>query len=215
MADNVQTTPLSRSIIQLIQNEIVQATQQNPKSLPVSVVAVSNAMVKVKFELNSTINFPQITVPQAISRYARPPTQVGDKGFVVAADLYLGGVTGLGGGVADYLRKEGNLSTLVFVPLSNTNFPSVDGNAYNVTAPNGVVLKDDSGNSKITLTPSSIVLSCGANSKITLTSSSVTISYGSNSIVVDTHGASIGGKDFATHVHSGVTIGSDNTGGVV
>ena len=215
MADNVQTTPLSRSIIQLIQSEILQATQQNPKSLPVSVVAISNAMVTVKFEINSPITFPQITVPQAISRYARPPTQVGDKGFVVAADLYLGGVTGLGGGVADYLRKEGNLSTLVFVPLSNTNFPAVDANAYNVTAPNGVVLKDDSGNSKITLTPSSIVISCGANSKITLTSTGITLSYGTNSIVINATGASIGGRDFATHVHSGVQTGGSNTGGVV
>jgi hypothetical protein len=198
MADNTQKTPLARSLIQLIESQIASATQQNPQSLPCSVVAINGAMVTVKFEITGPISFPQITVPQAISRYARPPTQIGDKGMVIASDLYLGGVTGLGGGTANYLRKESNLSTLVFVPLSNTNFPKVDQNAYNITAPNGAVIKDDSGNSIITLTPSSITLSCGGHS-----------------VVIDSSGVKIDGRLFLTHTHSGVTAGGSNTGGVV
>jgi hypothetical protein len=197
MADNSQTTPLARTLTYFVQSEIRDKLQQIGQSLPVSVVAVDGPFVTVQFEVQSPITFPNITIAQAISRYARPPTQVGDKGFVVAADVYLGGVTGLGGGYANYLREEANLSTLVYVPLSSTSWPAVDPNAYNITAPNGAVIKDDSGNSVITLTPSSIVLQCG-----------------SSSIVIDASGVTIMGKDFLTHVHSGVEPGPSNTGGV-
>jgi len=197
MADNSQTTPLARTLTYFVQSEIRDKLQQIGQSLPVSVVAVDGPFVTVQFEVQSPITFPNITIAQAISRYARPPTQIGDKGFVVAADVYLGGVTGLGGGYANYLREEANLSTLVYVPLSSTSWPAVDPNAYNITAPNGAVIKDDSGNSVITLTPSSIVLQCG-----------------SSSIVIDASGVTIMGKDFLTHVHSGVEPGPSNTGGV-
>ena len=155
-------------------------------------------MVTVNFELNGPITFPQIEVPQAISRYARPPTQVGDKGFVISADAYLDGVTGLGTGTATYNQPPPNLSALVFFPLANTSFPTVDANAYNITGPNGCVIKDDSGSSVITLTPSSITLSCGGHS-----------------IVIDSGGVKIDGRVFLTHKHSGVQTGGGNTGNVV
>jgi hypothetical protein len=187
-----------------VKGAIDDSSQQFGQQLPCSVVAIKGSMVTVKFEVNSNITFPQITVPQAISRYARPPIQIGDKGFLTSSDVYLGGVTGLGGGVADYSRKESNLSTLVFVPLSNVSFPSVDTNAYNITGPNGAVIQDDSGNAKITLTPSQIVLSVGGNN-VTINSSGVSI----------TGTLTINGKPFLSHEHSGVTAGSGNTGAVV
>ena len=197
--ENGQTIPVVRTLTTFVQNEIYNQLQQMGQSLPVSIVEVDGPFVTVKFEVQSPdITFPNIKVAQAISRYARPPTQIGDKGFVVAADVYLGGVTGLGGGYANYGRIESNLSTLVYVPLSNISWPSVDQNAYNITAPNGAVIKDDSGNSVITLTPSSITLQCGGSS-----------------IVIDASGVTIMGKDFLTHVHSGVEPGPSNTGGVV
>jgi len=199
MPNNAQTTPIARTLTTFVQREILSQMQQQGKSLPVSVVEVDGAFVTVQFEVQSPdISFPTIKVPQAISRYARPPTQVGDTGFVVAADVYLGGVTGLGGGYANYGRLESNLSTLVFVPLSKTSWPSVDPNAYNITAPNGVVIKDDSGNSTITLTPSSIVLQCGGSS-----------------IVINASGVTIMGRDFLTHHHTGVSTGPSQTGNVV
>jgi len=204
MLNNVQNTPISRTLPELISQQIGNATQQIPQSLPVSVVSVQGAFVTVKFEVQSTITFPLIKVPQAISRYARPPTQVGDRGFVVSSDIYLGGVTGLGGGVANYGRKEANLSTLVFFPLSNTAFPSVDSNAYNITAPNGAVIKDDSGHSVITLTPSSITLACGSNS-IVISSSGISLTGTLN----------INGSPYLLHEHKNVMTGTNNTGGVV
>lgn len=196
MSENSQTTPLVRTLTDFTQNEIERQIQLRGHSLPVSVVAVEGAFVTIKFEVQSPdFTFPNIKVPQAISRYARPPTQVGDKGFVVAADVYLGGVTGLGGGYANFDRLDSNLSTLVYVPLSNTSWPSVDQNAYNVTAPNGAVIQDDSGNCKITLTSSSITLQCG-----------------SSSVVIDSSGVKIMGKDFLTHRHVGVRSGPDQSG---
>lgn len=198
MSENSQTTPLARTLTNYTQAEIARQIQLRGQSLPVSVVEVEGPFVTIKFEVQSPdITFPNIKVPQAISRYARPPTQVGDKGFVVAADVYLGGVTGLGSGYANFDQLESNLSTLVFVPLSNVSWPSVDANAYNITAPNGAVIQDDSGNCKIIVTSSSITLQCG-----------------SNGIIIDGSGVKIMGKDFLTHKHVGVRAGSDQSGGV-
>lgn len=201
---NPQTIPVGRSLSQYVNGTIQSAAQQFGQSLPCSVVAVKNNMVTVNFEVVSNITFPQITVPQAISRYARPPTQVGDKGFVIAADAFLGGVAGLGGGTASYGRTQGNLSTLVFVPLSNINFSAVDANAYNITGPNGAVIQDDKGSSVITLTPDSITLAHGSNS-VVISGSGITI----------TGTLTINGKAYLSHEHSGVATGSSNTGGVV
>jgi len=64
------------------------------------------------------------------------PTQVGDLGLTMPSDVYLGGVSGLGGGVAD-MRRRGNLSTLMFVPVSNSGSPPDDQNAAQTTGPNG------------------------------------------------------------------------------
>ena len=198
MSDNTQTTPFGRTLPKVAQNEIINDALQQGYSLPVSVVSVSNAFVTVKFEMQSSITFPNIEVPQAISRYARPPTQIGDKGFVVSADAFLGGMTGKGTGTAVYGRKEANLAALVFVPLSNTAFETVDPNAYTITAPNGAVIKDDSGASKITILPGSI-----------------TISSNGSSIVIDASGVKIMGKDFLTHKHVGVQTGTSDTGNVL
>ena len=197
MGNNVQKTSFAKGMVNYVQGEIANQLGQLGQALPVSVVAVDNAMVTVKFEVEGPITFPQVKVPQTISRYARPPTQVGDKGMVMAADTYLGGVSGLGGGVATYGQKMPNLSALVFVPLSNKAWPAVDADAYNITAPNGAVIQDDSGNSVITLTPSSI-----------------TLAVGGNSIVIDASGVKIMGKDFLTHKHTGVTPGGGTTGNV-
>jgi hypothetical protein len=203
MNSNPQTVPFARSLPRTVEGIALNLAELPGKSLPCSVVSVNNAMVKVKFEVQG-ITLPQITVPQAISRYARPPTQVGDKGFVVAADVYLGGVSGLGGGTANFTRQEGNLATLVFVPISQTSFPSINPNAYHITGPGGAIIQDDSGASVITVTPSSIVLTQG--------SASITLSGGTVAIVGT---LTINGHAFASHQHSGVTAGGSNTGGVV
>ena len=205
MANDVQKTPFARSLTSFVDYYTRDFAQLSGKSLPCSVTAVHNAMVTVKFEMQGNgIAFPSITIPQAISRYARPPPQVGDKGFVVAADVYLGGVTGLGGGTATFGQTEANLTTLVYVPLSNMAWPAVDPNAYNITAPNGAVIKDDGANCVITLTSSTITITQGAGT-ISLAGGTVSLS---GTVVIN-------GRQFLAHEHSGVMSGGGNSGGVV
>ena len=198
MNDDALLLPFAKSLNQFVQGQIAGALQNLGQALPCSVVAVNNTLVTVSFELIGPITFPQVTVPQAISRYARPPTQAGDKGILIASDAYLGGVSGLGGGTAYYGQQPPNLSALVFLPIGNTAFPAVDGNAYNITGPNGAVIQSDNGNSKITLTPTSI-----------------TLTVGSVSLIINSSGISVEGKDFLSHEHKNVQAGTSNTGGVV
>lgn len=202
-----QTIPLARSLTQFVEGKFEILDKINPQQLPCSVVSINNAIVTVKIEVQSSITFPLITVPQAISRYARPPTQVGDKGFLTSADVYLGGMSGLGGGVASYDRTESNLTTLVFVPLSSTDtskFPTIDPNAYHITGPNGAVIQNDSNTSNITVTPSAITITQG--------SASITLSGGNVQI---TGTLIINGKAYLSHEHTGVQSGTSNTGGVI
>lgn len=96
------------------------------KGLPCHVIAVDKDMVTVAFDTKNTVwTPPNMKMPQAFSAYGREPTRVGDKGTAVPSDYYLGGVTGLGGGTADY-SPRGNLTALVFHPASNTGTESRD-----------------------------------------------------------------------------------------
>ncbi len=219
-------------------SEVIQATG---RSLPCRVVAVNGAIVTVAFEMNTAPwTIPNITIPKAESNWIREPTQVGDLGWTVPADVYLGGVSGLGGGVADF-KPVGNLSALVFVPISNANHPPIDQNAVINQAPNGVILQTTGGTtSKIvtntngtTITYGSVTIVVNA-SGVTITAPTTTINgnlivtgsiTGSGGLAISGgSGASVTGSITATgditaqgtsvhtHVHSGVQTGSSNTG---
>lgn len=129
MADNSQVTPLSNTLPEFARRKAADAIQQTGRSLPCSVVSVSGSIVSVKFEVNSVFTLPNVTVPVAGPEYIRMPIQPGDKGFVIPADAYLGGVSGIGGGTAD-LTQLANLTTLVFDPIGNRNWkPTSNPNA--------------------------------------------------------------------------------------
>ncbi|MEX3914895.1 hypothetical protein AB4Y43_01425 [Paraburkholderia sp. BR10872] len=149
--------PLAPALNEFAAKSINDAFQMTGKGLPCSVVSVSGAIITVKFEVNSQFTLPNVTVPLFGPEYIRYPIQKGDKGAVVPFDAYLGGMSGLGGGVAD-LTQRANLSTLVFLPIGNKLWTSVDPNAVTIYGPNGVVLRDTGSNSIITLTPSSIAI---------------------------------------------------------
>lgn len=119
--------PLGRSLNDLAQQRARDALQSSGRSLPCSVTAVvSSGIVTVKFEVNAApFTLPSITVPVMMSRYVRIPVQVGDMGVVLAADARLGGVTGLGSGVAN-LSEPANLGALMFCPLGSTAWSEVD-----------------------------------------------------------------------------------------
>jgi len=133
--------------------------QRTPKSVPCTVTAVEYPFVTVQVNMNAApFTLPKIKVPQSQSAYFREPTQVGDQGFLEIADYYLGGVSGLGGGVAD-LTPRGNLSTGVYRPITRASFsPMVDPNKAQVQGPEGVVIQDDGGHCVITVTPTTITI---------------------------------------------------------
>jgi hypothetical protein len=159
MADNSQKTPYAQTANTWATKRIGDAVQLAGKALPAQVVSIPEPgvpIVAVKFLLTGPIfTLPIVTLPVAGSMYARSPTQVGDLGVVFPADVYIGGVSGLGGGVAD-LSQRANLSTLVWFAIGNTNWSAMDPNVFTLLGPNGVTLRDAGSMSQLLLTPSSI-----------------------------------------------------------
>lgn len=158
MADNAQKIPFGRSLQKFAARKIGDAVQLFGKSLPCTVVAVAGQIVTVNFDLNAEpFTFPNVTMPIATWIYDWIPVQVGDSGMTVACDVYLGGVSDLGGGVAD-LTEQANLSNLVFVPVASATWippkqlapkqqqtPDGDPNMRVVQGPDGVVIQNFEG----------------------------------------------------------------------
>lgn len=186
MSGNQQKTPLGISLNRFAQGKAADAIQALGKALPASVVSVRGAIVQVKFEVTSKFTLPNVTIPLIGSEYARPPIQPGCKGVVFPADAYLGGMSGLGGGTAD-LTPPANLTALVFSPIGNSGWTVVDGNAFVIYGPNGVVLRD-----------------AGSGTVLTLTGGGIHIAT-SGDVVVDT-------ISVRHHTHSGVQTGGGNSG---
>lgn len=199
-----QKTPMSRTLNRWGQRKALEAIERTGLALPGAIQAVSGSIVTINFEVDG-LTLPLTKMPVAMSRYARLPIQVGDLGMAMPSDYYLGGISGLGGGTAD-TTQPGNLSALVWVPVANSNFPAVDPNAVVLTAPNGVVLKDDNGHVNLTLP---------TNGLVSLTSQvAISLTVGSQTIVINTTGVFINGKQFLTHEHTGVTTGGGVSGPV-
>lgn len=208
-----QKTPFSVAINNFVANKLDTYQEVLGSVLPCSVAAVEGSMVTVNFEVlpNDNIVLPQVTCPIAQSQYVRLPVQVGDFGICVQASTRLGGITGLGQGKAP-LGLPANLGGLVFLPIGNTNWQTVDGNVVTIYGPNGVVIRDEGGNSGIEVTPSSVVVTA---------QQSLTLEVGGNSITINSSGINItgtltiNGHAYLAHEHSGVQPGSGNTGTVV
>lgn len=223
MTDNSAKLWFQKNANQLAINRAQQAIENTGRALPCRVTKVTGAIVTVAFEVNSApLTLPPITIPKAESPWIRMPTQVGDKGVTMPADVYLGGVSGLGGGVAS-MARPGNLTALVFVPISNSGSPPIDQNAAQVQGPNGAIIQTTDG------VPSSVVTN----------QAGTTITFGEVSLVVNASGVTVtvAGETFALgasgvnstlplvvpdvivpngsvngHVHPGVQTGSGDTG---
>jgi hypothetical protein len=143
MADNSQKTPLALALPQVAEARVRAAIALEGKALPAIVTAVRSGypIVTVGFLLtNVSYTLPRVTVPVASPVYIRLPIQVNDLGVVMPIDTYLGGVSGLGGGVAD-LSQRANLSTLAFFPVGNAGWAAAnDPNALILVGPDGVQL---------------------------------------------------------------------------
>jgi len=196
-ADNALKTPFGQAANELALKRAHDVIMLLGQALPCSVVSGNGTFVTVKFEVLIDASLPQVRVPVATSEYFRMPLRAGDKGVVLPADASLGGVTGLGGGVATVrgVSNQANLATLMFVPLGTTSFPAVPDGFAVVYGPTGVVIKDAAGGTVITVTAAGVT--------IALSGGNVTVTGGD--VIAD-------GISLKTHIHSGVEIGGGNSG---
>jgi hypothetical protein len=193
-------TPFADSIHQVSQQRASDTISLLGKALPCHVLSVSGQLVTVAFDVQSEFTLPLITMPIATSIYDWIPIQIGTKGLSIPSDVYLGGVSGLGGGTAT-LTQPGNLSALVFLPVSNSSWTPPGSSNLNqrvLQGEGGVMLQDMAGTSIINITPENISLNAGGHS-----------------IVINSNGVTIDGRVFLTHEHSGVKSGTNTTQGVV
>ncbi|WP_291969490.1 hypothetical protein [Candidatus Symbiopectobacterium sp.] len=163
-----QKVNFARNMNRFTDQKLEEAFQSAGKVLPASIVSQSGNMITVSFELRDTpYVFPQVTIPLFGPQYIRYPMQPGDKGIVIPADTYLGGVSGQGGGVAD-LTPPANLSALVFLPINNTEWGAVNGQVLTLYGPEGVTIRDAGSNTTFLLTPQSITIATPDSFKVTL-----------------------------------------------
>lgn len=198
MADNFAKLWLQKQFNKNAIRRAQEVIQSTGNALPCHVVSVSGAIVTVAFDVDAAPwTLPKVTIPKAESQWIRMPTQVGDKGWTVPADAYLGPSVGFTGGTAD-LTQPGNLSALVFVPLSNKNSPPDDQNAAQIMGPNGGIMRTSDG-----------------SVSIVVNTSGITMKFGSKTVVLNGSGLTIDGILFDTHAHGGVATGGSNTTGPV
>lgn len=126
---NNQKVPFPVALQQVMNNTADSHLQALGQAYPCHVTAVNGAIVTVNFDLSAPgANYPPVTCPVATSKYVRVPIQIGDKGVCMPANARLGGVTGLGTGLAP-VALPSNLGALVFVPLGNIDWEAVAINA--------------------------------------------------------------------------------------
>lgn len=237
-----QKTPLATSFNNFTKKKIEDYLQTYGQVLPCSVIKVEGSIVTVNFEVSSPdITIPQIKVPIAESQYTRLPIQVGDTGICIAAHTRLGGITGLGQGLAP-LGQPSNLGGLVFLPISNKNWFTVDGQYLVMYGIDGVEITTINQDCKLTLNSSGITIDLnGGNLTVNNGNTTMNGNLTVNGLITGTNGFAISGGTGgtmnvtgnisqtgnysntgtltnngkavgSTHTHGGVQTGSGTTG---
>ena len=165
MADNVQKTPLGLSLNRFARSKALDQIAKTGRSLPCQVVSVKGSIVQVAFQVQQPAGWTQPTIPNvtisvAGSEYIRYPIQVGCKGFAIAADAYLGGMSGIGGGIAT-LTTPGNLTALVFQPIGNSGWSVVDPNTLVIYGEPGVTVQTKDGSISVQVSMSGVTINSG------------------------------------------------------
>jgi hypothetical protein len=155
--ENVQKTPFSKGMNGFVDTKTATFGALQGKAYPASVVSMdkTNTIATVQIEVqDDTLTYPNIVCPVFGPQFIRYPLKKGDKGLVLSADAYMGGMSGLGGGNAD-LTQTGNLSNLVFFPCGNADFNNAS-NADKVVigqGTKGVYLQDDAKIARVVIGP--------------------------------------------------------------
>lgn len=217
MPSNNQKTPLVDGLNRFVSDKIKDVGELTGKSLPASVLAIdpSNTVVTVKFEVQTTLQIPMVQCPIGTSEYLRLPIQKGDKGFVVACDVYMGGMSGIGKGVAS-LQQQSNLATLVWFPVGNLGFDAVEDPMKIIGyGPNGVVIRDKTKTISLTLDKTGgLQVMWNGVPWLTFSADGISMQYKGHGIVINAGGTAIDGIQFLPHTHTGVQSGGNNTGPV-
>lgn len=200
---------------QVIAGKVKDGQQLAGQGWPCHVVAVEGAIVTIAFDVSTDATLPQVTCPVAESRYVRLPIQIGDTGYVTPASARLGGVTGLGSGLAP-LSLPSNLGALVFVPLGRKEWATIDANAVVVQAPNGSKILTDDGASEIIVDTGRVRITQG-DVTVTITGGVVTVQ--ADHVVIDAADSTFNGDVIVNGnmtVSGNAAIGGDAavTGGV-
>lgn len=201
MTSNAQKTPLSHTLNRLSSRKALDEIQKRGLAVPGRVISVSGAIVTIAYNVAGLTLPGNVQMPLASAEYIRLPIKAGDKGLAVPASFYLGGISGLGGGVAD-TTLQGNLSTQFWVPIGSTGWSTVDPNAVTIYGPNGVVLRDTASGTVVTLTPTGLV--------VTSTSGAISFSAGGHTVSISAAGVVIDGVVFAVHTHLPGTFTADS-----
>ncbi len=214
MHDNFSTLWSQDSLNRFAEAKVAQAIEQTGRALPCVVQAVNGSLVTVAFEVSGPAALQPVTMPIAMSQWARVPVQVGDVGVTVPADTFLGGISGQGSGTADPTKDYGNLTTLIFMPIAATSFPtSPNANTFWGNGPAGARIGDSANGFYVDcdVAAATVTLYCGAT-KITLSSSGVAIAASGKTWTFGSAGfTDSNGIVEETHVHGGVTTGSSPT----
>lgn len=142
-------------------------------------MSTSKGIATVAFQVQSGFTLPQVEMPVAMSEYVRVPLQPGAPGLAVPSDAMVAAVSGISTGAAD-LGLQANLSSLVFVPISNKGWMAVDDKTVVIYGPEGVTIRDMTD----------------ATKSIALTATGISLTFGANSLVIDATGTKIVGPFF-------------------
>jgi len=163
---NFLKTPLASSLLQLSGQRASDALMSLSKAMPCQVVSRQGQIVTVSVAMQQggvggPWTLKQLVVPIHTSLYDWVPFAKGDLGLLAPSDFYLGGVSGLGGGVADY-GQRGNLSSLAFIPVANNGWTAPGGSGNDtfrvVQGPGGVLVQDLQSKSSVKLAPGVITI---------------------------------------------------------
>lgn len=190
-ADNRLKTPLPISLNQMAGQRGADRQQAASKGIPCQITARNGQVVTVSFQMQvGGVGGPFTLVQADYPIGGSSPTdwypyKVGTNGLLLPSDFYLGGVTGRGGGTADYSQR-GNLASLAFFPIANTSMtpPGGDADKRGVTGPNGVYLGTDDGSVAVTVDEAgSVTIKVGGKTWV-FNASGLTLS---NSVIAETH----------------------------
>ena len=142
---NEQKTPLIAGLNNFTDGRIDEANETLGRAVPAIVSAVdgTGTIVTVALQLQSRYTLPPVTCPVGFPEFIRFPIGPGTRGFIMAADYYMGGMSGLGGGTAK-LTRQVNLATSIFFPVGNRGFfASPNPEATVIYGPDGVILTNE------------------------------------------------------------------------